>query len=168
MLDRLGSHVCIASALVQARQATCNACPKRKAYFCNWGMLGCWLNYTTTGIYFPCVFPCHRENCTLVPARPTLKLNERQKYLNNDKDKCPAANVREYCFFKSLYNANVTSWVARLRDGGSRQSLLRLKLAVKLDTSAGRRICPCLVSASPLAEIYHLTRDARVERITHT
>ena len=63
-----------ASALVQARQATCNACPKRKAYFCNWGMLGCWLNYTTTGIYFP----YWRKPVSLLPrklhapARPIL------------------------------------------------------------------------------------------------
>lgn len=49
-----------------ARLATCNARPKRKAYFCNWAMLGCWLNYTTRdGYTFLLSVPLsqHGENC---------------------------------------------------------------------------------------------------------
>lgn len=51
---------------MRVRLATCNARPKRKAYFCNWAMLGCWLNYTTRdGYTFLLSVPLsqHGENC---------------------------------------------------------------------------------------------------------
>lgn len=82
MVDSRTEYVRVYCVCSCVSSATCNACPKRKAYFCNWGMLGCWLNYTTASsilsvaqIRVPSTRKLHVRSCTL--TRPILKLNER-------------------------------------------------------------------------------------------